>query len=108
MRYDKAIRALDALAQESRLAVFRLLMEEGEGGMSAGSIAERLSIPPATLSFHLSQLSGARLVESRKEGRSVIYTPNVKRVRKLAKFLTARAPEPEDMGGDAMPEPPLL
>lgn len=102
MRTDKAIRALDALAQESRLAVFRLLMEEGDAGLAAGAISERLGIPPATLSFHLSQLSGAKLLESRKEGRSVIYTANFKRVKKLAKFLTARVPLPPEgaEGGD--------
>lgn len=94
MKIKKAISALDALAQESRLLVFRLLMEQGEAGLSAGAISEQLQIPPATLSFHLSQLSSARLLDSHKEGRSVIYKANVKRVRKLAKFLTARQPIP--------------
>ena len=96
MKLNKAISALDALAQESRLLIFRLLMEQGEAGLSAGSIAEQLQIAPATLSFHLSQLSAARLLESHKEGRSVIYKANVKRVRKLAKFLTARAAVQEE------------
>lgn len=90
MRPDKAVRALSALAQESRLSIFRMLMEEGEAGLSAGVISERLSIPPATLSFHLSQLSGARLLESHKVGRSVIYKANGKRIKKLSKFLTSR------------------
>jgi DNA-binding transcriptional ArsR family regulator len=96
MKLNKAVTALDALAQESRLLIFRLLMEQGEAGLSAGSIAEQLHIAPATLSFHLSQLSAARLLESHKEGRSVIYKANVKRVRKLAKFLTARAAVQEE------------
>ena len=96
MKLNKAISALDALAQESRLLIFRLLMEQGEAGLSAGSIAEQLQIAPATLSFHLSQLSAARLLESHTEGRSVIYKANVKLVRKLAKFLTARAAVQEE------------
>jgi DNA-binding transcriptional ArsR family regulator len=102
MKINKALSALDALAQESRLTVFRLLMEQGEAGLSAGSISEQLGIPPATLSFHLSQLSSARLLDSHKEGRSVIYKANYKRIRKLAKFLTARTPITEEE------QPPLL
>jgi len=90
MKISKAVSALDALSQESRLLIFRLLMEQCEAGLSAGNISEQLSIPPATLSFHLSQLSSARLLDSHKEGRSVIYKANYKRIRKLAKFLTAR------------------
>lgn len=90
MKTSKAVSALDALSQESRLLIFRLLMEQGEAGLSAGSISEQLGIPPATLSFHLSQLSSARLLDSHKEGRSVIYKANYKRIRKLAKFLTSR------------------
>jgi DNA-binding transcriptional ArsR family regulator len=102
MKISKAVSALDALSQESRLLIFRLLMEQGEAGLSAGNISEQLSIPPATLSFHLSQLSSARLLDSHKEGRSVIYKANYKRIRKLAKFLTSRIPITEE------DQPPLL
>lgn len=89
MKINRALAALDALSQESRLLIFRLLMEQGEAGLSAGSISEKLRIPPTTLSFHLSQLSTARLVDSHKEGRSVIYKANLKRIKKLSKFLTS-------------------
>lgn len=106
MRLDKAVRALSALAQESRLSIFRMLMEEGDAGLSAGVISERLNIPPATLSFHLSQLSGARLLESHKEGRSVIYKANAKKIKKLSKFLNSRG-LPALAEGDDTP-PPLL
>ena len=69
MELKQAVAALTALAQESRLRVFRLLVPAGETGLPAGEIAERLDIPPATLTFHLKELSHAGLVESRREGR---------------------------------------
>ncbi len=90
MKLNKAVNGFAAIAQESRLQIFRLLMEQWPEGVSAGSIAEALNIPATTLSFHLSQLSGAKLIESRKEGRSVIYTVNLKRAKKLAKVLTKK------------------
>ncbi|MCM2372306.1 ArsR/SmtB family transcription factor [Aporhodopirellula aestuarii] len=88
MKTNEAVTALAALAQESRLEVFRLLSKLGAEGLPAGMIAEKVSIPPATLSFHLKELSHAGLVESRKEGRSVIYAINVKGVSCLMGFLT--------------------
>ena len=93
MKPHKAIAALEALAQESRLAVFRLLMDTGEQGLPAGKIAEILHIPPATLSFHLAQLSKAGLVSSERNGRMVIYMPNYKRLRKLLSFLKIGLPK---------------
>ncbi|NDF12461.1 MAG: ArsR family transcriptional regulator [Proteobacteria bacterium] len=92
MKEKKVVRALAALAQESRLAVFRLLMEGEEVGMSAGAISKTLQIPPTTMSFHLAQLKTAGLVDSRKEGRSIIYSANRKRVKKIANYLTAKKP----------------
>src|SRR5713101_6641762 len=68
-----AVSALSALAQESRLEVFRLLVQRGPRGLAAGEIGHRVGIPATTLSFHLSQLSHAGLVTSRREGRSIIY-----------------------------------
>ncbi|EMI19624.1 transcriptional regulator, ArsR family [Rhodopirellula maiorica SM1] len=88
MELNQAVIALSALAQESRLEVFRLLVRLGPEGLPAGQIAEKLKIPPATLSFHLKELSHAGLVESRKEGRSVIYAINVKGINCLMGFLT--------------------
>ena len=63
MNSKQAIPALSALAQESRLAIFRLLVERGPEGLAAGDIAERLGLPPSSLSFHLAQLSHERLVD---------------------------------------------
>lgn len=88
METKDAISALGALAQETRLAIFRLLVERGEQGMPAGQIGEQLSVPAATLSFHLMQLSHAGLVAARRESRNVIYSINVERMNGLLQFLT--------------------
>lgn len=87
MEPKDAIGALAALAQESRLAVFRLLVREGPDGLAAGTIAERLGIPAPTLSFHLNQLSAAGLAISRRDGRSIIYAANYPGMRDLLNFL---------------------
>lgn len=87
MEQKNAVTALAALAQESRLSVFRLLVGAGPSGTAAGAIAERLGIAPATLSFHLSQLSHAGLVVARREGRSIIYSPDIAAMKALMAFL---------------------
>ena len=87
MQSSKAIDALGALAQESRLALFRLLVQAGEDGMSAGSIAEALSVPNSSLSFHLAHLHRAGLIEQRREGRSLIYTANYAAMNELVGYL---------------------
>ncbi len=87
MEMTTAVTALSALAQESRLRVFRLLARQGTEGLPAGQIAERLQITPATLSFHLNQLSHAGLIVSRRQGRSVIYGLSVEGIRSLMGFL---------------------
>jgi DNA-binding transcriptional ArsR family regulator len=84
----EAVIALSALAQESRLRVFRLLVRTGPGGLAAGAIAEKLGIPAATLSFHLSHLTQAGLTETRRVGRSIIYAVRVDGIRTLLGFLT--------------------
>ncbi len=84
--YD-AVGALAALAQESRLKVFRLLVRSGAEGMAAGAIAEALRVPNNTLSAHLGILARARLVTARKEGRSIIYAVNLAGTRELLSFL---------------------
>lgn len=89
MKTSDVIKALTALAQESRLATFRLLIQNGQQGLRAGKIAELLNIMPTTLSFHLKELSNASLVNSRQEGRFVIYMANFKRMNELLEFLTA-------------------
>ena len=83
-----AIAALSALAQGSRLAIFRLLMRHAPDGIPAGVIAERLGIPPTTLSFHLAQMSHAGLVTSQRESRSIIYKADYVAMQALIAFLT--------------------
>jgi ArsR family transcriptional regulator, arsenate/arsenite/antimonite-responsive transcriptional repressor len=85
---SEAVGALGALAQESRLGVFRLLVQRGPRGLAAGEIAERLRLPGPTLSFHLAQLGHAGLVRSRREGRSIIYAADYEGMQRLMGFLT--------------------
>jgi len=82
------IGALGALAQETRLKAFRLLVEAGPQGLPAGKIGEALDLPPATLSFHLAQLVRAGLARSRHEGRFVIYSADFQSMNQLVGFLT--------------------
>jgi DNA-binding transcriptional ArsR family regulator len=88
MESINAIEALAALAQETRLSLFRLLMQQGPQGMPAGEIAERLRIPAPTLSFHLAQLARAGLVSSRRAGRSIIYAADFTGMNGLIAYLT--------------------
>ncbi len=94
-----SVEALSALAQDTRLAVFRLLVREsGEGvagngdgnarGLSAGVIAERLRVPPATLSFHLTKLEHAGLITSHRRSLNIFYKPDHAGIRALLQFLT--------------------
>jgi ArsR family transcriptional regulator, arsenate/arsenite/antimonite-responsive transcriptional repressor len=87
MNAQQTIDALQALAQEHRLAAFRLLVEAGPPGIAAGEIARALGVAPATLSFHLNQLGQAGLVQSRREGRSIIYAANFDAMDGLVGFL---------------------
>lgn len=88
MKTTQAIEALAGLAQESRLAAFRLLVQAGPKGLAAGSIAEKLGLPAATLSFHLAHLVRAGLVRSRQDGRFVIYSADFSKMDGLIRFLT--------------------
>lgn len=83
-----AIAALGALAQETRLDIFRMLVEEGPAGLPAGVIGGRLGLPSPTLSFHLNQLRYAGLVRSRRESRSIIYAANFDAINGLIGYLT--------------------
>lgn len=92
MKITDAIRALDALAQETRLSIFRILVRTssrkmGEGGLAAGEIGAELGVSPATLSFHLKELANAGLVTSRREGRSIVYSANFAAMQGLLGFL---------------------
>ena len=88
METKQAIQSLAALAQESRLSIFRLLIQAGPAGMAAGAIGEALDLPPATLSFHLAGLARAGLAQSRQEGRFVIYRADYAAMNELVGFLT--------------------
>jgi ArsR family transcriptional regulator, arsenate/arsenite/antimonite-responsive transcriptional repressor len=88
METKTAVQSLAALAQETRLAVFRLLVEAGTEGMPAGEIAAELDLPPATLSFHLAQLANAGLVRGRQAGRFIYYAPDFGAMNGLLGFLT--------------------
>jgi ArsR family transcriptional regulator len=83
-----AVASLAALAQGSRLDVFRLLVQAGSDGVPAGQIGERLGLPGATLSFHLNQLRHAGLVSFRREGRSLIYVAEYGAMNALLTYLT--------------------
>ena len=88
MEKQIAITVLAALAQETRLDVFRLLVQAGSEGLPAGSIGEALGVPPATLSFHLKELKSCGVVDCQREGRTLIYSPNFSLMNQLVSYLT--------------------
>jgi DNA-binding transcriptional ArsR family regulator len=88
MEKTDAITALAALAQSSRLDVFRLLVQTGASGLTPGQIGERLGLPAATLSFHLTQLRQAGLIKVRRDGRSLIYGAEYDAMNALLAYLT--------------------
>ena len=88
MQIREAVVALAALAQETRLSIFRLLVEAGPEGVPAGRIGEALEIPAATLSFHLKELNHAGLTSSRPDGRFIYYAVDFERMAGLMTFLT--------------------
>lgn len=88
MEIKEAVAALSALAQETRLAVFRLLVREGPGGLPAGEVAASLGVTPATLSFHLAQLEKAGLLVSRRKSRRIFYAVDLEGTRRVLSFLT--------------------
>ena len=88
MQLDQAVTALASLAQGTRLQVFRLLVQAGPEGLSVGTIAETLEVAPATLSFHLKELSHSGLVTSRQQGRFIFYSADFERMAALMSFLT--------------------
>lgn len=87
MKSEAAVKALAALAQQSRLAIFRLLVRAGRAGLYAGQIGEALGLPPATLSFHLKELSHAGLIAGQQEGRNVLYQVQFQPMKELIDFL---------------------
>jgi DNA-binding transcriptional ArsR family regulator len=100
MKLDQAVTRLAALAQETRLAIFRMLVEAGPEGMNAGAIAEALGVPAATLSFHVAQLARAELVVSRQESRFIYYSANFAGMDDLIAYLTDNCCQ----GGQCLPK----
>lgn len=88
MEANTVVRALAALAQEHRLAVFRALVQAGAGGLSAGALAEALQLPNSSLSFHLAQLTNAGLIQQQRRGRSLIYSADYAAMNGLMGYLT--------------------
>lgn len=88
MQTKQVLTILSALAQESRLAVYRLLIEHAPDGLAASAIAEKLGLPNATLSFHLKELSHAGLVTSQQSGRFIYYAPVIEAMNDLIGYLT--------------------
>lgn len=88
MKHSTVVRSLTALAQDSRLAVFRLLVQKGPEGLYPSDIASRLKVAPATLSFHLKELANAGLVRVQQEGRHIRYSADFKVMNALLGYLT--------------------
>ena len=88
MEPDLVIRALGALAQDHRLAAFRLLVQAGPDGIAAGALAEALVVPPSSMSFHLAQLANAGLITQRRQSRSIIYAADYAAMGELMGYLT--------------------
>ncbi|HET7671901.1 MAG TPA: metalloregulator ArsR/SmtB family transcription factor [Burkholderiales bacterium] len=110
MEMTQIVDALAALAQETRLKAYRLLVEAGPEGLPAGRIGEALQLPPATLSFHLAHLSRAGLVKSRQEGRFVLYSADFPTMNQLVGYLTENccrgsscAPTAKGVRNEALP-----
>ncbi|MGF1592357.1 MAG: ArsR/SmtB family transcription factor [Kiloniellaceae bacterium] len=100
MEKENALAGLAALAQETRLDIFRLLVEYGPAGLPAGDVGARLDLPPATLSFHLKELRRAGLISCRRAGRSLIYAADFAAMGALVAYLTENC-----CGGRCAPPP---
>ena len=88
MKHKEIVEALAALAQESRLALFRILVKRGPEGYTPTQLSEKLGVPGPTLSFHLKELQRADLIEMRRDGRFLYYSPNFPRMNQVLGFLT--------------------
>ena len=87
MKNTEAVSAFEALGQESRLNVFRLIVQRGDVGLTPSQIIEKLGIPNATLSFHLKELYQSNLITVERQSRNLIYRPNAQLVQNLSEFL---------------------
>jgi DNA-binding transcriptional ArsR family regulator len=107
MKTAQAVKALTALAQDKRLAIYRLLVQQGSDGLSAGTIAERLDLAGATLSFHLKELANAGMLKSRQDGRFVFYSANYEQMNGLLAYLTENCCQGENCAAECTPAPQL-
>ena len=98
MESKSAIRALGALAHDSRLAIYRLLVQAGQEGLAVGAIGEKLNIPAATLTFHLSSLRHAGLVAERRDGRTVYQAADYTAMNALIGYLSENCCQGADCG----------
>jgi DNA-binding transcriptional ArsR family regulator len=103
VKTNDAIKSLAALAQGTRLDIYRLLVQKGPEGLAASAIAEKLDLPNATLSFHVKGLTQAGLVTSRQEGRFIYYAANYAAMDELVGFLTENCCAGEDCGVACQP-----
>jgi len=87
MDINTAVSLFDALSQETRLKAFRLLVQAGQQGLPAGALSEKLGTPHNTMSFHLNHLSNSGIINSRREGRSIIYFANYEVIHGLISFM---------------------
>ena len=106
MKTTDALQSLAALAQATRLDIFRLLVQKGPDGLAATAIAEKLGLPNATLSFHIKGLTQAGLVSARQEGRFIFYAANYPTMNELVDFLTENCCGGEDCGVVCEPAKP--
>jgi DNA-binding transcriptional ArsR family regulator len=105
VKSQEAIIGLAALAQESRLALFRLLVRRGPEGYTPTQLGEKLDIPAPTLSFHLKELQHAGLIEARREGRFLFYSARFDRIAELVEFMTAECCSQADEACDVNCKP---
>jgi DNA-binding transcriptional ArsR family regulator len=105
MKSTAIVKALGALAQESRLEVFRLLVKRGPDGYTPGDLSQKLAVPAPTLSFHLKELQHAGLVESRRDGRFLYYSANFETMHALVNFLTDNCCSLSDEACDTLCKP---
>lgn len=106
MKTTDAIQSLAALAQATRLEIYRLLVQKGPDGLAATAIAEKLGLPNATLSFHIKGLTQAGLVNARQDGRFIYYAANYPAMNSLVAFLTENCCVGEDCGVACEPVKP--
>ena len=106
LKTNDAIKSLAALSQETRLGIYRILVQQGPEGLSVGAIAEKMGVNGATLSFHLKELANADMIAARQEGRFVFYTANYATMNGLLAYLTENCCQGQGCLVDCKPTAP--